>query len=261
MSGKSPLISVITVVFNRAHDIEYTLSSITGQTYDGIEYIVIDGMSTDGTTEILQKYSSKIHVLISEKDNGIYDAMNKGLTHATGEYILFINGGDTLHNLHTIEDIATRHLSHHNRPDIIYGECMMIDAERNQLQTRSVYKQQIFPESLDYYSFKSGTNVSHQSFIVKRAIAPLYNLYYKWSSDVDWMLRCIKRSDSIQVYHGIISDFVIGDSSEKNKLSSLKERFSVMKVHYGLTQTIYFHACIILKRLKKIYFNYSKKKS
>lgn len=255
MSDHSALISIITVVFNRVHDIEYTLSGITGQTYPKIEYIVIDGGSTDGTIEILQRYSDKIQVLISEKDKGIYDAMNKGLLHATGEYVLFINGGDNLHGRRTIEEIVTRHLSDHtNRPDIIYGECMLLDPERNQLQIRSLYKKQVFPESLDLYSFKSGTNVSHQSFMVRRAIAPLYNLSYKWSSDIDWMLRCIQRSDSIQVYHGIISEFVIGDSSEKNKLSSLKERFSIMSVHYGLTQTIYFHTSIIFKRLKEILF-------
>lgn len=255
MPDISPLISVITVVFNRVYDIEHTLFSITGQTYSDMEYIVIDGGSTDGTTSLLQKYSDKIHVLISENDDGIYDAMNKGLSYATGQYVLFINGGDTLHSRNTIEDVVIRHLSDHkNMPDIIYGECMMVDSERNQLQTRSAYKKQIFPESLDLYSFKWGTNVSHQSFIVKRAIAPKYNLSYRWSSDVDWMLRCIQLSDSIQAYHGIISDFVTGDSSEKHKLSSLKERFAIMKIHYGLTQTIYFHTCIIFKRLKEILF-------
>ena len=100
-----PSLTIITIVYNRVKDIEYTLKSITEQTYKNIEYIVIDGNSNDGTLDIIQKYLDKINHLVSEKDNGIYDAMNKGLRLATGDYVLFINGGDNLHQKNTIENI------------------------------------------------------------------------------------------------------------------------------------------------------------
>ncbi len=251
MTSLKPTISIITIVYNRVKDIEYTLKSITEQTYKNIEYIVIDGNSTDGTQTIIHKYLDKLDQYISEKDHGIYDAMNKGLKLSTGEYVLFINGGDNLHQKNTIENLINSCVKENQiTPDIIYGECMLVDNKRNQVKTRSSYKNQVFPKTLDYYSFKYGTNVSHQSFIVKRSIAPLFDLKYKWSSDVDWMLKCIKVSKKSQSTDQIISDFVLGDNSEKHKKASLTERFYIMNKHYGLIKTFYFHLCIILKKLK-----------
>lgn len=251
MFSPNPKFSIITIVYNRVKDINYTLKSITEQTYQNIEYIVIDGNSTDGTTSIIKKYSEKIDCFISEKDQGIYDAMNKGLRNSTGDYVLFINGGDSLHEENTIEKLVHQFIKENQTtPDIIYGECMLVDSNRNPIQTRSIHKNQIFPEKLEHTSFKFGTNVSHQSFIVKRNLAPFYNLKYKWSSDVDWMLNCIKTSKNIIGTKEVISDFVLGDSSEIHKIASLKERFYVMKQHYGLLKTIYYHLSLILKKLK-----------
>ncbi len=249
--SESPVVSIITVVYNRVHDIEYTLRSITGQTYPNIEYIVIDGGSSDGTSEILKKYKLYIQHFVSEKDNGIYDAMNKGLLLATGDYVLFINGGDALHDKHTIENIVIQKINKIPCPDIVFGECLLIDRNRNAIKTRSEYKKQSFPENLDKYSFKNGTNVSHQSFLVKREITPLYNLSYKWSSDVDWMLNCIEKAKVISAYPEIISDFVTGDSTDNHKIESLTERFDIMKHHYGLLRTLYFHLFIFLNKLTK----------
>jgi glycosyltransferase involved in cell wall biosynthesis len=89
-----PVLSVITIVYNNARDIDRTLLSVLNQIYDGIEYIVVDGASNDGTLEIIKRYESRIAKLISEKDKGIYDAMNKGLALATGDYVIFMNSGD-----------------------------------------------------------------------------------------------------------------------------------------------------------------------
>src|SRR5215217_1386671 len=89
-----PVLSVITVVYNNVKDIERTMLSVLGQTYKAIEYIVIDGQSTDGTLQVVEKYKSSLAKIISEKDKGIYDAMNKGISLATGNYIIFMNSGD-----------------------------------------------------------------------------------------------------------------------------------------------------------------------
>lgn len=250
MKSPLPKISIITVVYNRVHDIEYTIKSVVHQTYPHIEFIVIDGQSIDGTIQIIKKYSTQIHHFISEPDSGIYDAMNKGLSVATGDYILFINGGDQLHHHQTLEQISNTIFISGERPDIIYGECMLIHADRSYFKTRSEFKQQTFPTTLNHQSFIHGTNVSHQSFIVKNKIAPLYDLKYKWSSDVDWMLNCLKTATTVKQYSGIISDFVIGDSTEKHKIASLKERFIIMCKHYGTIRTIQSHLYLSIKNIQ-----------
>src|SRR5689334_2229074 len=102
MKTGKPILSVITVVYNNAADIERTLLSVLNQSYKGIEYIVVDGASTDGTLQIIEKYKDRITKLISEKDNGIYDAMNKGLASATGDYVLFMNSADEFYSADTV---------------------------------------------------------------------------------------------------------------------------------------------------------------
>lgn len=253
MKSPLPVFSIVTVVFNREHDIEFTLKSVTEQTYPHIEYIVVDGKSSDNTLNILKKYESKIHHLISEPDNGIYDAMNKGLSKASGDYVLFLNGGDQLHQLQTIENIVNS-ISNESDilPDIIFGECMLINQKRQYLNTRSFSRGQILPDKLEHNSFIHGTNVSHQCFIVKREIAPFYQLKYKWSSDVDWMLQCLRISNKSYMFNEIISDFVVGDSSEHHKLSSIFERFKIMIYHYGIIKTIKSHAHIVIKNMKNL---------
>src|SRR5690606_11151151 len=98
-------ISIITIVYNNVRDIEYTIRSVMKQTYANIEYIIVDGFSTDGTLDVIEKYREEIAILISEKDNGIYDAMNKGLNVATGDYVLFLNSGDELYEDMTLEKV------------------------------------------------------------------------------------------------------------------------------------------------------------
>src|SRR5437879_6907645 len=99
-----PKLSVITVVYNDVKGIERTMLSVLNQTYPNVEYIIIDGFSTDGTLDVIKKYQGRIK-LISEKDEGIYDAMNKGLAIATGDYVLFMNSGDEKYTLHTLANV------------------------------------------------------------------------------------------------------------------------------------------------------------
>ena len=93
-----PKLTIITIVYNNVRDVERTINSVLNQTYQNIEYIIIDGQSTDGTLAVIEKYRSKISKIISERDKGIYDAMNKGLAMATGDYVLFMNSGDELYD-------------------------------------------------------------------------------------------------------------------------------------------------------------------
>ena len=104
-SGADPLFSIITVSYNAKESIEDTINSIVNQTYSNFEYIIVDGGSTDGTLDIIRKYEDKISYWISEPDNGIYDAMNKGLAICKGEWINFMNSGDLFYNDHVLVDI------------------------------------------------------------------------------------------------------------------------------------------------------------
>src|SRR5690606_2467889 len=100
-----PKLSVITIVYNNVKDIERTILSIITQTYDNIEYIIIDGGSTDGTLDIIKKYQHKVSQWVSEPDKGIYNAMNKGLKMSSGDYILFMNSGDEVYDQRTVEKV------------------------------------------------------------------------------------------------------------------------------------------------------------
>ena len=109
---KAPLITVITVSYNCAASLEETIVSVISQTYNHTEYIVIDGASTDGSLDVLRKYDRHIDFWISEKDGGIYDAMNKALDVATGDYVNFLNAGDTIDGDGKLEKIASQILEY-----------------------------------------------------------------------------------------------------------------------------------------------------
>ena len=118
----SPKFTIITVTYNAAHWLERTILSILSQSYPNIEYIIIDGASTDGTIGLIKQYAPGISFWISEPDQGIYDAMNKGLQHATGDYVWFLNAGDTFPNADTLQRIATKIGKKKELPDVIYGK-------------------------------------------------------------------------------------------------------------------------------------------
>jgi glycosyltransferase involved in cell wall biosynthesis len=222
--------SIITVTYNAAQWLERTIQSILPQ--PGIEYIIVDGGSTDETLDIIRKYESNISHWISEPDKGLYDAMNKGLQLATGDYVWFINAGDTVYSENTVREITelldTKHL-----PDIIYGETEMVDASGNSLGMRRLKA----PEKLTWKSFKMGMLVSHQSFIVKRTIATNYDLTYRYASDIDWCIRCLKKTGSIFNTHLILSHFLEAGLSAANRKASLKERYRIMCDYYGKIPT------------------------
>ena len=123
MTDFKPKLSVTTIVYNNVKDIERTMLSVINQTYTNIEYIIVDGLSTDGTIKVINRYSPNISKLISEKDDGIYDAMNKGLAAATGDYVLFMNSGDEFFARDTVAQVFA------SAPDadIYYGETEMIN--------------------------------------------------------------------------------------------------------------------------------------
>lgn len=241
-----PLVSIITVVYNDDVGLEKTIKSIRVQTYPNIEHIVIDGASTDGTIGVIRKYEDKIAYWVSEPDKGLYDAMNKGLTAASGDFVWFMNAGDLIHEPNTIEKIFGdgRELA-----DIYYGDTMIVDKEYRHIGLRRLRP----PEKLNWKSFRQGMLVCHQAILVRRALAGQYDERYSHSADFDWVIRALKKTDKIVNTGMILVSFLDGGHSKQNIKPSLKDRFHSMSRHYGFLPTLFSHIIIAIRFIRFYY--------
>jgi len=241
----APTFSIITVTYNAEKVIERTLKSVTEQTYPNIEHIIIDGVSKDKTLDIVRKsqIASRKSQIVSEPDKGLYDAMNKGLQRATGDYVWFLNAGDKLHTDTTIEAIVNCMSQVEQLPDIIYGETNLVSDIGEFLAPRRLKA----PQQLTWRSFKMGMLVCHQSFLVKRTLAPNYDLQYRLAADIDWCIRCLKNAKSVLNTHLVLSDFLTDGLSSQKRKASLKERFKIMSCYYGLLPTALRHIWFALR--------------
>jgi glycosyltransferase involved in cell wall biosynthesis len=231
-----PKLTVITIVYNNVRDIERTVLSVLNQTYTNIEYLIIDGVSADGTLEILKKYEGRISKLISERDKGIYDAMNKGLAMASGEYILFMNSGDEIYASDTVEKVfATA-----TNADIYYGETEMYNEDWKSLGQR----RHSAPESFTWKDFKYGMSISHQAIYIRRSLTEPYDTGYKLSSDIDWIIKAAKKAEKIVNTRLYVAKYLVGGMSKKKHRQSLIERFHIFSKYYGLIPNVFNHAVI-----------------
>lgn len=233
---KRPLFSIITVTYNASPWLERTIQSVIAQRAQGVEYIIIDGGSTDGTVGIIRKYETAVSYWVSEPDSGLYDAMNKGLKAARGKYVWFLNAGDVFYAHYTLRKLAS--LMIRNRyPDILYGETEIMDAEGASLGMRRLKA----PEELTWESLRMGMLVCHQSFVVKRSIAKNYDLHYRFTADYDWVIRCLKSAGTIVNTRLILSRFLEAGISTAHRKASLKERYHIMCRYYGTLPTLLRH--------------------
>lgn len=239
----SPTFSIITITYNASQWLERTVLSVLSQSYANIEYIIIDGASTDGTVDIIKQYASGLSYWVSEPDKGLYDAMNKGLKQATGDYVWFINAGDTLYTSDTVQRIATVLGKKKRLPDVIYGETTIVDGDGKSLGMRRLKA----PEKLTWKGFRMGMLVCHQSFIPKREIAPLYNTEYRLTADFDWCIQCLKGAKHIYNTHMILSNFLEAGMSSTQRKASLKERYQVMCKYYGTITTMLLHGWFAMR--------------
>ncbi|MCK5617135.1 glycosyltransferase [Candidatus Pacearchaeota archaeon] len=212
-------ISIITVCYNSNNTIEDTIKSVVGQSYNNIEYIVIDGGSTDGTIDILKKYKDFISRQISEPDAGIYDAMNKGVMFASGDVIGFLNADDYYADNNIIEKVAD--VMKNNEVDCCYGDLEYI-APDNLRQTVRRWKSQPYQDGL----FKDGWHPPHPTFFTKKTIFDMYggfDIGYNIGADYELMLRFLKKHSIKSCY--IPSVLVVmraGGKSNKNLWQIIK---------------------------------------
>lgn len=242
-----PLVSIITITFQAEKQLVRTLESVLYQTYTNMEYILVDGHSTDATLHIVQNYeplflNKKISFRwMSEPDKGIYDAMNKGIQMATGDYLWFMNAGDRIASNTCLELIMDG--LPETQPDFIYGETKIVDEMGIIMGDRRLKA----PEVLNWKSFKMGMLVCHQSMLVRKDCVVDYNLAYKYSGDFDWTIQCLKRSKNIHNTHLVLSYFLDGGVSKKKMKASLKERFQIMAINYGWISTTLRHLWFVCR--------------
>lgn len=238
-----PRISIITICYNAASTITRTLRSVSAQTYPNIQYLIIDGASKDNTLELVRELAPEAEIY-SERDKGIYDAMNKGLDRATGDYVWYVNAGDALVSPTTVEDLVRATCTGDSLPDVLYGDTRLIDAEDHDLGLRRLRP----PHQLDWRSFRAGMLVCHQAFVAKRSISPHYDLRYRFSADVDWCIRVLKEAKTTAFYPEPIALYLNEGTTTANHRASLIERFHVMRHHYGLVTTVLQHLRFLFDR-------------
>jgi len=212
------LFSIVTIVYNGEGFIEETIKSTINQTYKNIEYIIVDGASKDGTLKIIDKYGSSVTKVISEPDLGLYDAMNKGIDQCTGEYIIFMNGGDRFANNDVLKSIDNELMKSDVRPDFIYGDSY-IDTG---LSTVLKYK-----KARDAKYFWYGMFTNHQAMIYRRSLLKendlRYDLKYKISADYKLTLQALTYSKTNLYINIPFCVFVLGGVSVQLRESGLDE--------------------------------------
>lgn len=240
------LFTVITVTYNAEQTLQRTLKSVQEQSYPHIEHIIVDGNSTDGTVELIKKHETEHTKWISEKDEGIYDAMNKATAISSGSYVCYLNAGDAFYEKDTVEKIISK-AQQYQFPDILYGETVVVNNEGEFMH----YRRLKAPEILRWKSFKQGMLVCHQAFIIKRSLFEPYDLAYRFSSDVDWCIRLMKKSKSIVNTHLVMIKYLNEGMTTNNRKASLKERYQIMTKHYGAVSTLLHHAWFVVRAILK----------
>ena len=252
--------TIVTVTYNAEGVLRPTTDSVLMQSYAHVEHLIIDGASTDHTLQIAEEYRQKSadaargHEIriISEPDKGIYDAMQKGLDRATGDYVCFLNAGDRLPNADTLLMIADK-VDNERMPGVLYGDTDIVDDEGNYLFRRRLTP----PEQLTWRSFRHGMVVCHQAFYARTDIAKRvdYDLQFRYSADVDWCIRVMKECENdgleLKNLHLTVVNYLQEGQTTLHHRASLRERFRVMVRHYGWLSTLVMHGWFAIRQLYK----------
>ena len=233
-----PLISIITVCLNNEKELEETFKSVVNQTYGNIEYIIIDGGSTDNTRDIIKKYENKIDYWSSEPDRGIYDAMNKGVNVARGKWINFMNAGDKFYSRNTIEQIFSKSFE---GIDFVYGDCVITYG--------SEFSR--FQKAGDIKDLWKGMVFSHQSMFTKRDVFKTYHFSVKnrIGADFEFLYRCFMNKYRFYNTNIPIAKVSSGGVSDTNRIESILARKSVID-QFSKSPKINLYYCMLLVEAK-----------
>ena len=235
---QSPLITIITVAYNAVKDIENTILSVLNQTYPNIEYIIIDGGSTDGTLDIIKKYEGKISYWVSEPDKGIYDAMNKGALKATGEWLNFMNAGDTFYNQQVLEKVFKD--NDWSDTDVIYGDVIIKYLKKTKL------KKPLFLEKIERQMA-----FCHQGSFVRTMLQKqyLFNTTYKISADYNFFHQLYIEGKHFHYLNFVIAKFLFGGLSSNAITKMFVESWHIAGTKYN---NFYIYTILKVKIIEKI---------
>lgn len=242
----APLFSIITVTYNARNDLQPTLDSVRGQSFRLFEHLIIDGASSDDTVEIARRNAPANQKLLSSPDHGLYDAMNKGLNMACGEYVVFLNAGDAFHSPDTLQRVADV-IMDNDFPGVVYGQTDLVDSDRKRIAGRHLEA----PAELSYESFRDGMVVCHQAFFALRRITDQFRLKYRFSADYDWCIRVLQHSKHNCYLDEVVADYLMEGMTTANRRASLMERFRIMCYYYGTLPTIWRHLKFIPRFLRR----------
>lgn len=231
-TNEKPVVSIITSCLNAENTIEQTIQSVIDQTYPNIEYIIIDGGSTDGTLNIIKKYEDRIAKWISEPDSGVYDGMNKGIIHSTGEILCFLNSGDLLYNKDIIKNVVDRFSD--NNVYGVYGNVEVLNDYRKDKLIRGC---KVTPNKLLY------RHICHQALFVKRFLFDdigMYSTSFKLASDHEFIIKSIKKYPDKFVYvDEIFAIYRDGGMSCKMMDKMKLEELKILSSNYNIIQFLF----------------------
>lgn len=230
-------ITIITVCYNSEKTIERTIKSVLSQTYKHIEYIIVDGQSTDNTMKIVNKYKKQITKIISEKDRGIYNAMNKAIKLATGDALNFMNANDHFKDESVVEDVV-KEFKKHPKKNLLFGNTIIIEPGNQQLLRYHMPSK--------YYFFIYALN--HQNIFCKRELFEKvggFDEQFKVHSFIDWIIRVWKRYP--KAFHHYDRTICVYDGTGVSARMRWKERRAIMRKNYNLLEYLMF-MCIDLLR-------------
>lgn len=225
-----------------------------------MEHIIQDGCSTDDTLQLAKAYQQQCLdtddapevCIASEPDNGLYDAMNRAMTRATGDYVLFLNAGDTFPSADTLETVAASVGEDETLPAVLYGDTDIVDNDGRFVRHRRLSP----PDKLSWKSFKKGMLVCHQAFYARTDIAKnqQYDTRYRFSADVDWCIRIMKECERMGLQlcntHMVVANYTEEGATTQHHRASLLERYRIMSTHYGPVQTFLLHCWFILRTVQ-----------
>jgi len=222
-TANQPLISVVTVVRNRVDHIEKTISGVLEQTYPNVEYIVIDGASTDGTVDVLRRYDDRIDYWASEPDAGIYDAMNKALDLITDPdaYVIFANSDDRFYTPFALE----RLVAGGGGADLVYGRMVLTDGDAVTIQGREVELNDL-----------AGETLCHPATLVKRRVfdeVGRFDTSFRIAGDYDFLVRCFAQPVTTRYVPEIVSRMAMGGMNEEQYMLSCRERKRVVRARFS----------------------------
>lgn len=221
--------SIITVSLNSVKDIAHTIKSVLNQTYENIEFIIIDGGSTDGTIDVIRSYNDRLAYWLSEPDRGIYHAMNKGIMQASGDWINFMNAGDIFYQPYTVESVLQ---SGHEKADIFYGN--------NEIVYSGNFS--VIRKAMDIEDIWKGMIVNHQSLFVRSDLLRKhpFDLSFKIGADYEFIYSVYMDKCNFIKIDSVISCTAHGGFSDMNVIANIKEQW-IIAGRYSTSYKVHLH--------------------